>query len=648
MPTPAPTTASTTTASGSSGSFNGGLPLSTAQIQSMRQQMNITPTAGNSAPSSSSNPQDQWAKFDQLQNPPAPAPSGPSDPFNPLNNTGKGGNYFSEVGDSFNQANQQVSDSANTVMDPSKSLGDRSQALLHDVSGAASEISAPLAPIFKPLSDIIQTAGQGYANAGTALGLPKVQNAIDSFANSKFGGQVEQGAQDVSDVANIAGTVAGAKGLVDKIPDTINAFNSTVKNTAQGVKTTLTPSDAKTTQSIVDNYNKAVKPSVAGKTNAGSLAKANSNIVSGVNSILANKDNLSFTDKDGNEVTGKTPENLQDLSSAVAQTKSSLFNQFNDLQKQAGASGLKIDTSPIGDQLDKVIGNEALQVSHPDAIQYAKEMQGRLQNPDGTYKQFTPEVTQEIIKNYNSSLEAFYKNPSYDNASKAAIDAGVASTLRQGIDDAVEKSTGGDAAKTGQYQQLKSQYGALSSLEKDVAKRATVVGRQTGKGLGDYAQAFSGGDMVNGILSLNPGLFAKGAAQHLFLDRLNYLKSPEHAIKSMFNSAQGTTLGAKVGSAVGDLGNKTMKDVPMGLSTKADTSPETTPESVGKNIDSNDRQIINDYLNKPTDLNAYQKAQPVINAMGIDKLSEKDREGFLKEVLNNAGQARDKSGRFAK
>lgn len=447
--------------------------------------------------------------------------------------------HLSDISDQYSQAKQSADKDATDVMNPSNNFGQRAESLLHLTSDAASEISSPFAPLVKPVSNIVHDVGNEIGD----------NKQVQQFANSKPGDIVEHIAQDTADVSNIVGTVAGAKGLVDKVPEVVGKIQSGVdtaktgiNNTIQSVKDTVTPNPDAVNKSIVDNYNKAIKPTVAGKNNVGAIDKTNKNIVSGVNSIVANKDNLIFTDKNGEEITGQTPKTVMDTANAIAQTKRALFSQYDALAKQAGETGAQISTEPIAGELDKVINNQALQVTHPEAISYAKDLQSRLQNADGTYKSFDPETTQEMIKNYNNSLEAFYKNPSFDAASKASINAGIVNNLRQALDSTIEKITSGkDSANAGQYQQLKSQYGALTALEKDVAKRANVLARQSGHGLADYADIFSGGDMVHGIMSANPALFVKGAAQAGLTKYFNYLKSPDRAISNMFDAAQGKT-----------------------------------------------------------------------------------------------------------
>lgn len=420
---------------------------------------------------------------------------------------------------------------------PSKLLQDTGEGAgaINDVAGEA--IKAVVPP------QILESLGAHLA--------PLAQSAMQSPAGKAvlnwFGGLDPETQKNLSATGSIASLLSNALGAeggaaaVEPAMDAGKAASDAAIEAAgtakQSLKIGATPTPEETNAAIIDNYTKAIKPSVAGK---GSLATTNSyndSVVGAVKSIAENKDNLKFTTQDGEEVTGRTPETPAETAQAIDQTKRTIFDQYDALTKQATGAGVSIDTAPVATELDKVINNQALKISHPEAVQYAQDLKSRFaQNllPDGSpvgYKKLDPEVTQDLIKNYNNSLDAFYKNPTYDNASKAAIDAGVAHSFRDQLGKSIESATGAD------YAGLKKQYGALANIEKDVNKRVSVLARQQG-GLSNYADIFSGGDMVSGILSLNPALFAKGAAQKGLTTFFKYLNSPDRAIKNMFKAAQ--------------------------------------------------------------------------------------------------------------
>lgn len=281
---------------------------------------------------------------------------------------------------------------------------------------------------------------------------------------------------------------------------------------------------------IVSSFYKATKPTTAGKTGPGQLAAYNDNVASAAKSIVANTPNLNF---EGDA--GRLPQTRMELADAIGQTKGDLFKQYDALASQADGDGLQVSMEHSAKALDSVINSQALEIANPKAVQYAKNLQSRLLDSDGGYKALSPSVVQDVIQHFNASLKAFYRNPTYDTASVSAIDAGVAHQMRQTLDTAISGATGAN------YQALKKQYGALSAIEKEANKAAATQLKQTGSnasGLGKYIDIFSGGDMLHGILSLNPGLFAKGAAQSAASHLYQLYNSPDRAVTTMFKHAQ--------------------------------------------------------------------------------------------------------------
>ena len=76
-----------------------------------------------------------------------------------------------------------------------------------------------------------------------------------------------------------------------------------------------------------------------------------------------------------------------------------------------------------------------------------------------------------------------------------------------------------------------------------------------------------------------------------------------------------------------------LNDPKLGASMK-DISKNITPESVAKKVDATDIAVIEKYLAKPADVEAYLEAQPILEGMGIDKAPFPTQSRFLKEVLD--------------
>lgn len=315
---------------------------------------------------------------------------------------------------------------------------------------------------------------------------------------------------------------------------TAETASRVAKETTENIAERFRPTQKEIDNYVLDKFERGVKPTIVGKTGTlGQADKYKQNAVEAVKIIANNKDNLKFVDDAGEEIVGRTPQSMREFAESIDQTKKSVFEKYNDLAKQAGKAGGEIDGENIVKELDVVKGNKALSVTNPEAIKYADDVQKRLMEFDDKgefvgYKKFDVPLAQDIVKNYNNSLELFYRNPSYDSASRAAIDAGVVNNFRKSLDDVIENLTGE------QYQALKNQYAALKTIEKDVVKRANILARQNNKSLLDYSDIFSGGEMVAGIMTLNPAMFAKGAAQKGIKEWFKYLNSPNRAVKKMF------------------------------------------------------------------------------------------------------------------
>ena len=298
--------------------------------------------------------------------------------------------------------------------------------------------------------------------------------------------------------------------------------------TTMAAKKLTTQSEKQIENSVLERYEKGVKPLINAKMTPAKTKAYREDVINAVKTIKDNKANLKFNDVDGIEVIGESPKSLQQLADSVEQTKKSVFTKYDTLAKQAGDAGIKVETKPIASELDTVINNKALQLTNPNAVKYAKLTQARYSKA-GPLDAVT---AQDVIQNYNKSLEAFYRNPSYDNASQAAIDAMVANNMRKALDEGITGLTGQE------YAALKKQYGSLKAVEKDVIKAALRDARKNTKGLIDFTDIFSGGQIVNGILSLNPAQVGSGIAQKGITTFYKYLNNPNRAIEKMFTSAE--------------------------------------------------------------------------------------------------------------
>jgi len=281
-------------------------------------------------------------------------------------------------------------------------------------------------------------------------------------------------------------------------------------------------------QTINNGISKAIRPSVSGKQDAGQVKAYYKNADEAVKTIVENKEAVRLPDEAG-QLVNRLPESLEDFSQAISQTKSHIYTQYDDLLKESGRQGATVDiTNLASKELNQIINNKALAIKDPNVIEYAKGIRDRL----ASVGSLSVKETDELIKAYNGSLQAYYRNPTYDNATRAAIDAMLVNRLRSSLDDVVSSATGHE------FQALKNKYGALKSIERDVNRRAIVDSRKNPKGLIDFTDIFSAGDVVRGITTLNPGDFVKGTAQIVVKNAFRKLNDPNNIIKNMFRDVE--------------------------------------------------------------------------------------------------------------
>ncbi len=385
--------------------------------------------------------------------------------------------------------------------------------------GAAANIGSLLTPV----GAIEKVGAQTIARAG----LPKLAQLGGRVA----AGAVAGGAFDVGQhlEANPDGGIGTAIGA--GLPVAGAALGPLARTAADRFAGILTPRSAEASNQIIsDLYQKGVRPTVVGKSTGNQLDSSLTKQVQAVHAIVENKPNLKILDTNG-EPTGKVPQNLHQFTQAIDQTKDSIFKKYNALQKSAGEKGAVLDLKPVASELKTVSNDKVLKDLHPEVVKYANSRASAF-NKRGTY---TTDQAQSAIKTLNGSLEAFYKNPSYDNASKASVDSLIVNKMRSGLDDAIT----GVKAKGPKYQDLKNKYGALASIQKDVTHRQIVDARKNPVGLfSGIANIASGAELIRGLATMNPADIAFSLGSKGVSKLIEHQNNPNTSIKALFAEAE--------------------------------------------------------------------------------------------------------------
>lgn len=352
------------------------------------------------------------------------------------------------------------------------------------------------------------------AVGGAAIGSGESLQRDDTFGEA-----AKEGA-----VGGVLGAVGGAA-LGTLLPVTSTLLR-------KGYNRVTTPAQQRIRNTILEDFEKSIKPNLPNKTTPTTRKKFNKQAVDGVELINENKAGLSFVDDaTGETVTGTAPRTLKEMADSLEQTKNRIYHQYDTVARQAGEAGVKVETLPIANQLEEVINNKALQLSHPEAVTYAQSVRQRfIQAGD-----LDATVAQDVIKNYNNSLQSFYRNPTPEGMTRNAVDSLMVNNIRKALDEGIEGVTGA------QYQVLKNQYGSLKAIERDIMRATLRDARKNSKGLIDYTDIFSGGQVVSGILSGNPAAIASGVTQKSISAYFKFLNNPNRAVKQMFESADKLT-----------------------------------------------------------------------------------------------------------
>lgn len=353
------------------------------------------------------------------------------------------------------------------------------------------------------------TGAEGLSAAGTAA------EAIGTAAKTA-GGKIA--------LAPVTVPYAVGKGVIKAGKEVIPAA---ARAGAEAIAEKLTPDS--TLEKIVETgMSKGIKPSVTsvGKTAPQRAAYFNK-AQEAIKEIINNKNNLSLKNAEG-DIHAGLPESVNHFAQAIDQSKRSLFSEYDALAQAAGRGGAAIDLTPVVNELKTITNNKVINDLSPEIIKYAKTRADSF-TARGSYSAIE---AQDAITRLNSSLDAFYKNPSYDTAGKATVDALVANKLRNSLDNVIESTTEGG------YQALKNKYGALKTIEKDVNRRATLEANKNVKGLVDFTDVLSGAEAVKGLLTLSPSAMTSAATIKGITKWYKWRNSPDAITRAMFRNAE--------------------------------------------------------------------------------------------------------------
>lgn len=279
---------------------------------------------------------------------------------------------------------------------------------------------------------------------------------------------------------------------------------------------------------VTRGVEKGIRPTVVGRRTAPQNQRYFRNAQEAVETIVNNKDKLQLTDELGNTVTG-LPQNLKQFSQAIDQMKRSVFEEYNNMAVQAGEVGAEIDLMPAARELLNIADDPKIKKFAPEVGKYAEKRAGELLSGGSKLGVVDAQDSLAII---NKQIEPFYKNPTYDEASKAYIESLIANRIRKGLDNVIE------SASSSGYADLKRAYGSLKSIERDVTHRANIDARKSERGLIDFSDIFTHTTAIHGILSMNPSLVGAAAVGKTTKALYKMKTDPNRIVRNMFTRTE--------------------------------------------------------------------------------------------------------------
>lgn len=258
--------------------------------------------------------------------------------------------------------------------------------------------------------------------------------------------------------------------------------------------------------------------------------------------IVHNKNAYKLTNEAGEIITGRVPYSLREAAQAVEYGMQNTFEKFNAMQEAATGAGIKLPLSPIAQKLRNYAGQNVVQKEAPEVAKYALEKANRYSAQsitsggpakyahEAVREQFyTPKEMQEAIKQFNSSLDAYYQNRSYEAARKVDVDAMVVREMRKDLDKAITEFKGPG------YQELKDLYGSYKTVEGDIVKKFNAEAKKVGGAqLIDATDIYSVGEILTGLATMHPLMIAKGASFAAAKKLMKSYWSPDNRVKRMF------------------------------------------------------------------------------------------------------------------
>jgi hypothetical protein len=301
---------------------------------------------------------------------------------------------------------------------------------------------------------------------------------------------------------------------------------------------------------ITSAYNRGIKPTTTMTAPQG--AGYDANVRQAVDAII--------------DVRGrKSPQTVEDFSSAVAETKASVYQRYSSMAQEAEQKGARVPLGPAAERLQKLADDP---MQDPAAVAEAKRLLALI---PGKNASIAPSRAEEVLRHLNERATGF---DTLGTKGAGSVFREAAGALRGALVDAVH------GAGFPEYGKLRQTYGSLVAIEDDVG-RATGRSLNKGSSIG-LTEAIAVGETAMG--SPTAGLATQ--AMKWLSQRL---KSSDRATRELFREAQRAQRPVPAGAGLG-------KAVP--------TAAAATPSTAGS---------ADDELTRALGLLMYGKSPPPVS-----------------------------------
>lgn len=291
--------------------------------------------------------------------------------------------------------------------------------------------------------------------------------------------------------------------------------------------------------------NKSIKPTVKWKMNQADYNKFIDDTLDIVDLMDKNKWILQYTDDAWNAVKWQMPTNMRETSETLWNLKKVLYDQYNEIAKQAGDAGARVNMNKAFQQLDDLSKDISQNIANPQTKNIIDTYKDALLQYTDDAGTIAIEDAQKLTQDFNKQLTAFFKNPNMNDVSKNSIVAQLnkwtKDAINDSIDDVLDNSIKNGSSASSQYTQLKSFYGKIKTIEDEISKRALVEARKNAKGLSStILDSLSWWEFTSAVLSLDPVKASKAWVMNLISRYYNYVNNPNTQLNNLFKLVERT------------------------------------------------------------------------------------------------------------